>query len=296
MRLKRIAIPLMITGIFMMGETSSIFADDKPVETSSSSNYFKNLKNENSTNVKSSNDAKQITKQFSFVTKNMQDIQKEKINIQKIITDNATLKGGKPQNTIYSGVNGAHFVIYDITDLLKDEVNGKNTLNDYTSLLANLNKRAGLIDPNQLKEVYSGNTAKIGQTNGIIQFDAPIKGQYHAYYVVNDKVPKDSYVEKSSPFTLITPIFDDDGGFMKDVWVYPKGNAIDKPVPKPQPKITKEPNINVNVTQHQEQSVKVPNSGKSNGSTSKLYQTGASQNAKHETIGEFFSHILEIFK
>ncbi|EOS7834758.1 hypothetical protein D3I48_RS14825, partial [Enterococcus hirae] len=47
--------------------------------------------------------------------------------------------------------------------------------------------------------------------------------QKQAYYIVNESSPEN--ISNSEDILLLTPVSDDKGQFLKDVWIYPKSEA-----------------------------------------------------------------------
>ncbi|MGX7408015.1 pilin N-terminal domain-containing protein [Enterococcus avium] len=151
--------------------------------------------------------------------------QRQKIKIQKLLSQDSITDGGKKQN-VSEGVNGAHFSVYDISNLY-EEVASQNTDKDLSSLQDKLSERANKLNVSSEKKVTEGDTKTVDGSEGVFEFTTePNESKYEAYYVVNDSVPED-VATLSEPFVIIMPITDENGETMDEIWIYPKSSPVE---------------------------------------------------------------------
>lgn len=148
-------------------------------------------------------------------------IVKQTIHVQKIISseqlDNQGQKIEKQE-----GVNGAKFSVYDVSDILQ-KMDVKDLSTD--QIESQLKDRVKKLSSDQLKLVSNGETKTIDQQTGVFEFSVEVQAnQKQAYYIVNESSPEN--ISNSEDILLLTPVSDKDGEFLKDVWIYPKSEAL----------------------------------------------------------------------
>lgn len=149
---------------------------------------------------------------------------KQTIHIQKVISSEQLDNQGNPLEK-QEGVNGAKFVIYDVTEFLQKmirEEKWKNKPLDKVTTL--LKERVKKLAPDQLKKVTEGKTSTVAQQDGILEFSVEVPAnQKQAYYIVNESSPEN--VSNSEATLLILPVSNEEGELMKDSWIYPKSQV-----------------------------------------------------------------------
>lgn len=84
-----------------------------------------------------------------------------------------------------------------------------------------LKDRAKKLSYDQLKKVTEGETKTIDDQEGVIDFSIEVPAnKKQAYYIVNKSSPEN--ISNSEDIILLTPISDEKGEFLTDVWLYPK--------------------------------------------------------------------------
>ncbi|EGP4895027.1 hypothetical protein FI615_002561 [Enterococcus faecium] len=149
---------------------------------------------------------------------------KQTIHIQKVISSEQLDNQGNPLEK-QEGVNGAKFVVYDVTEFLQKmirEEKWKNKPLDKVTTL--LKERVKKLAPDQLKKVTEGKTSTVAQQDGILEFSVEVPAnQKQAYYIVNESSPEN--VSNSEATLLILPVSNEEGELMKDSWIYPKSQV-----------------------------------------------------------------------
>lgn len=145
-------------------------------------------------------------------------------HIQKILSQDELTDG--TEQAVSEGVDGAHFNVYDITDLYKEAAEQDNTAS-IEDVQSELTERANKLDLSSKKVVAEGNTATIKGKSGVFEFKTqPTTEAHQAFYVVNDTVPEETATISDS-FVIVTPVADDNGEVLSDVWIYPKSKPVD---------------------------------------------------------------------
>ncbi|HGV8437869.1 TPA: pilin N-terminal domain-containing protein [Enterococcus faecium] len=149
---------------------------------------------------------------------------KQTIHIQKVISSEQLDNQGNPLEK-QEGVNGAKFVIYDVTEFLQKMIREEKwkhkPLDKVTTLLK---ERVKKLAPDQLKKVTEGKTSTVAQQDGILEFSVEVPAnQKQAYYIVNESSPEN--VSNSEATLLILPVSNEEGELMKDSWIYPKSQV-----------------------------------------------------------------------
>jgi hypothetical protein len=147
-------------------------------------------------------------------------IVKQTIHVQKIISSEQLDNQGQKLEK-QEGVNGAKFSVYDVSDILQ-----KMDVKDLTTdqIESQLKDRVKKLSSDQLKLVSNGETKTIDQQTGVFEFSVEVQAnQKQAYYIVNESSPEN--ISNSEDILLLTPVSDDQGQFLKDVWIYPKSEA-----------------------------------------------------------------------
>lgn len=153
---------------------------------------------------------------------------KQTIHIQKVISNEKISNNGKSVRD-FEGVNGAHFKIYDVSEILKELAGSKTGLDrsSMEKLTTDLTERSKKLSEDQLKLVTEGDTKTVDGVDGIFEYTLETNLlSSNAYYVVNSESPESATI--SEPFVFITPICDENGKPMEDVWYYPKSQPIEK--------------------------------------------------------------------
>ncbi|HGF8239836.1 TPA: pilin N-terminal domain-containing protein [Enterococcus faecium] len=146
---------------------------------------------------------------------------KQVIHVQKIISSNRINNQGR-QVTQQEGVNGAKFIVYDITNILEEMTQDDNEKNQSVEIIeSKLKDRAKKLSYDQLKKVTEGETKTIDDQEGVIDFSIEVPAnKKQAYYIVNESSPEN--ISNSEDIVLLTPVSDEKGEFLTDVWLYPK--------------------------------------------------------------------------
>ncbi|MEY8307453.1 pilin N-terminal domain-containing protein [Enterococcus faecium] len=146
---------------------------------------------------------------------------KQTIHIQKIISSNQIDNKGN-QISQQEGINGAKFVVYDITNILEAMMQEDNSANkSVEEIESELKDRAKKLSYDQLEKIAEGETQTLDQLQGVIDFSIEVPAnQKQAYYIVNESSPEN--ISNSEDIILMTPVSDENGEFLTDVWLYPK--------------------------------------------------------------------------
>ncbi|EMF0115526.1 hypothetical protein OUS11_002112 [Enterococcus hirae] len=149
---------------------------------------------------------------------------KQTIHIQKVISSEQLDNQGNPLEK-QEGVNGAKFVIYDVTEFLQKMIREEKWKNKPLDKVTTLVKeRVKKLAPDQLKKVTEGKTSTVAQQDGILEFSVEVPAnQKQAYYIVNESSPEN--VSNSEATLLILPVSNEEGELMKDSWIYPKSQV-----------------------------------------------------------------------
>lgn len=148
-------------------------------------------------------------------------IVKQTIHVQKIISSEQLDNQGQKLEK-QEGVNGAKFSVYDVSDILQ-KMDVKDLSTD--QIESQLKDRVKKLSSDQLKLVSNGETKTIDQQTGVFEFSVEVQAnQKQAYYIVNESSPEN--ISNSEDILLLTPVSDKDGEFLKDVWIYPKSEAL----------------------------------------------------------------------
>lgn len=137
------------------------------------------------------------------------------IHIQKVV------KEGKERASL-EGINGAHFVVYDLTNLLNEMIReGKTDKQSVEQIEQRLKERAKRLAPDQLKKVAEGETQTVDQKRGMFSFSTRLmENRKKAYYLVNTSSPTN--ISNSEAIVFLTPVCTEAGNVQADVWLYPK--------------------------------------------------------------------------
>ncbi|WP_165007288.1 MULTISPECIES: pilin N-terminal domain-containing protein [unclassified Enterococcus] len=145
---------------------------------------------------------------------------KQTIHVQKIISSEQLDNQGQKLEK-QEGVNGAKFSVYDVSDILqKMEVKDLST----DQIESQLKERVKKLSSDQLKLVSNGETKTIDQQIGVFEFSIEVQAnQKQAYFIVNESSPEN--ISNSEDILLVAPVSNENGEFLKDVWIYPKSKA-----------------------------------------------------------------------
>lgn len=223
--------------------SSSVLADtdnqdqstDQTMQTTESSTVQSSDETTDSSTATSSDTGEAPTAEDDQVVKQV-------IHVQKIISsEQLNNQGSKVEKQ--SGVNGAQFVVYDVTDILqKMDTNGKQV----DQIESQLKERVKKLSKDQLKQVVAGETKTVDQQDGVFEFTAegPVN-QKKAYYIVNESSPEN--ISNSEDILLLTPASNENGEILSDVWIYPKSEASQ---PKEEVKKIVSTGVKKNLFQH----------------------------------------------
>ncbi|MGG5373446.1 pilin N-terminal domain-containing protein [Enterococcus sp. AZ196] len=151
---------------------------------------------------------------------------KQTIHIQKVVSKEKITNNGKFIRD-FEGVNGAHFKIYDVTEILKEVSGGKTGLDqsNIEKITTDVTERSKKLSEDQLKLVTEGDTKTVDGVDGVFEYTVETNLlTSNAYYAVNSDSPESATT--SEPFVFITPICDEDGNPMENIWYYPKSDPI----------------------------------------------------------------------
>ena len=144
-------------------------------------------------------------------------IVKQTIHVQKIISSEQLDNQGQKLEK-QEGVNGAKFSVYDVSEMSQDD----NEKNQSVEIIeSKLKDRAKKLSYDQLKKVAEGETKTIDDQEGVIEFSIEVPAnKKQAYYIVNESSPEN--ISNSEDIVLLTPVSNEKGEFLTDVWLYPK--------------------------------------------------------------------------
>ncbi|MCH3626789.1 hypothetical protein LC984_12770 [Enterococcus faecium] len=188
-----------------------------PSETDSSENTTEETADSNISFTESTNP----TSESSSETSEKPQVIKQAIHIQKIISSNQINNQGS-QVAQQEGINGAKFIVYDITNILEEMSQDDNEKNQSVEIIeSKLKDRAKKLSYDQLKKVAEGETKTIDDQEGVIEFSIEVPAnKKQAYYIVNESSPEN--ISNSEDIVLLTPVSNEKGEFLTDVWLYPK--------------------------------------------------------------------------
>ncbi|MBD9757880.1 pilin N-terminal domain-containing protein [Enterococcus faecium] len=192
-------------------------------ETQGSESRSEETTNSTMSSTESTDSTSESSSESSEKPRDVEDTQviKQTIHIQKIISSNQIDNQGK-QVSEQEGVNGAKFVVYDITNILEEmmqeDSSADKTVEDIES---ELKDRAKKLSYDQLEKIAEGETHTLDQLQGVIDFSIEVPAnKKQAYYIVNESSPEN--ISNSEDIVLLTPVSDEKGEFLTDVWLYPK--------------------------------------------------------------------------
>lgn len=182
------------------------------------------IRTSDSSTIQSSDETVDLSTADSSEEPNMAEddqIVKQTIHVQKIISSEQLDNQGQKLEK-QEGVNGAKFSVYDVSDILQ-KMDVKDLSTD--QIESQLKDRVKKLSSDQLKLVSNGETKTIDQQTGVFEFSVEVQAnQKQAYYIVNESSPEN--ISNSEDILLLTPVSDKDGEFLKDVWIYPKSEAL----------------------------------------------------------------------
>ncbi|EGP4716406.1 pilin N-terminal domain-containing protein [Enterococcus faecium] len=192
-------------------------------DTDSSKNTAEETADSSTSSTESAESTSESSSETSEKLQEVEDTQviKQNIHIQKIISSNRINNQGR-QVAQQEGVNGAKFIVYDITNILEEMTQDDNEKNQSVEIIeSKLKDRAKKLSYDQLKKVTEGETKTIDDQEGVIDFSIEVPAnKKQAYYIVNESSPEN--ISNSEDIILLTPISDEKGEFLTDVWLYPK--------------------------------------------------------------------------
>ncbi|HFD0841904.1 TPA: pilin N-terminal domain-containing protein, partial [Enterococcus faecium] len=192
-------------------------------ETQGSESRSEETTNSTMTSTESTDSTSESSSESSENPQDVEDTQviKQTIHIQKIISSNQIDNQGK-QISEQEGVNDAKFIVYDITNFLEEMSQDDNEKNQSVEIIeSKLKDRAKKLSYDQLKKVTEGETKTIDDQEGVIDFSIEVPAnKKQAYYIVNESSPEN--ISNSEDIVLLTPVSDEKGEFLTDVWLYPK--------------------------------------------------------------------------
>ncbi|MFB8449841.1 pilin N-terminal domain-containing protein [Enterococcus thailandicus] len=192
-------------------------------ETQSSENATEETTDSTISSADSTDSTSESSSESSEKPQDAEDTQviKQTIHIQKIISSSQIDNQGS-HVAQQKGINGAKFVVYDITNILEEmaqEDNGGEK--SVEAIEAELKDRAKKLSYDQLEKVAEGETKTIDDKEGLIDFSIEVPAnKKQAYYIVNESSPEN--ISNSEDIVLMTPVSDENGEFLTDVWLYPK--------------------------------------------------------------------------
>ncbi|HBA1121741.1 TPA: hypothetical protein J8Y41_001141 [Enterococcus faecium] len=194
-----------------------------PSETDSSENTTEETADSNISFTESTNPTSESSSETLEKPQDVEDTQviKQAIHIQKIISSNQINNQGS-QVAQQEGINGAKFIVYDITNILEEMSQDDNEKNQSVEIIeSKLKDRAKKLSYDQLKKVAEGETKTIDDQEGVIEFSIEVPAnKKQAYYIVNESSPEN--ISNSEDIVLLTPVSNEKGEFLTDVWLYPK--------------------------------------------------------------------------
>lgn len=202
---------------------STTQSTDKSIIISSETDSLENAIEETTDSSESTDSTSESPSVPSEKPKDVEDTQviKQTIHIQKIISSNQINNQGS-QVAQQECVNGAKFVVYDITNIFEELSQNDIPENQSVELIeSKLKDRAKKLSYDQLEKVTEGETQTIDDQEGVMDFSIEVPAnKKQAYYIVNESSPEN--ISKSEDIVLLTPVSDEKGEFLTDVWLYPK--------------------------------------------------------------------------
>ncbi len=223
--------------ILLLASTTLLSATAVAAETSTTdtSSMTSTTVEESTNSSKEENTTTSETKAAEETTESSDNLEgeelvtfKQTIHIQKIFSKEK-ISNGKELKDL-KGVNGAHFKVFDVTETLKAVIkdDGNRTKLDakaIDNLSSDLLSRSNKLSTDQLKLVTEGTTETVDGKDGVFEFELEANmSSQQAYLVVNDTTPETA--TKSENFVFITPVSDEKGDPMENVWIYPKSEPI----------------------------------------------------------------------
>ena len=146
-----------------------------------------------------------------------------------LVINNSGQELSKEELKQYQGLNGVEFSIYDITNLLNEELGKDNSLQGAQKNL--IQKQYSL---ETMQTMAQTTTATVDGNEGLGSFSLPYDGNQHAYLIVESKTPENVKV-KADQLVLITPLYNEFGNPMKTIHIYPKNisKSVEPIIPKP---------------------------------------------------------------
>ncbi|TYQ94848.1 pilin N-terminal domain-containing protein [Enterococcus faecium] len=192
-------------------------------DTDSSKNTAEETADSSTSSTESAESTSESSSETSEKPQDVEDTQviKQAIHIQKIISSNQINNQGS-QVAQQEGINGAKFIVYDITNILEEMSQDDNEKNQSVEIIeSKLKDRAKKLSYDQLKKVAEGETKTIDDQEGVIEFSIEVPAnKKQAYYIVNESSPEN--ISNSEDIVLLTPVSNEKGEFLTDVWLYPK--------------------------------------------------------------------------
>lgn len=188
-------------------------------ETQSSENATEETTDSTMSSTDSTDSTSESSSESSEKPQDVEDTQviKQTIHIQKIISSSQIDNQGS-HVAQQKGINGAKFVVYDITKILEEMSQEERPVEELES---ELKDRAKKLSYDQLEKVAEGETKTNGNQEGVIDFSIEVPAnKKQAYYIVNESSPEN--ISNSEDIILVTPVSDENGEFLTDVWLYPK--------------------------------------------------------------------------
>ncbi|WP_260681307.1 pilin N-terminal domain-containing protein [Enterococcus faecium] len=162
-------------------------------DTDSSKNTAEETADSSTSSTESAESTSESSSETSEKLQEVEDTQviKQNIHIQKIISSNRINNQGR-QVTQQEGVNGAKFIVYDITNILEEMTQDDNEKNQSVEIIeSKLKDRAKKLSYDQLKKVTEGETQTIDDQEGVIDFSIEVPAnKKQAYYIVNESSPE----------------------------------------------------------------------------------------------------------
>lgn len=166
-------------------------------DTDSSKNTAEETADSSTSSTESAESTSESSSETSEKLQEVEDTQviKQNIHIQKIISSNRINNQGR-QVAQQEGVNGAKFIVYDITNILEEMTQDDNEKNQSVEIIeSKLKDRAKKLSYDQLKKVTEGETKTIDDQEGVIDFSIEVPAnKKQAYYIVNESSPENSQV------------------------------------------------------------------------------------------------------
>lgn len=189
-------------------------------ETSSSSGNSTNNTTESTVETTSTSE---VEKEVELPDIKVKEPFSQNFYIRKVMQSEVVDNKGKEQ-TFESGINGASYKVYNVTHLLSD-LSAENENAKLEDIQTELTERSKKLDVGQLELTAHGETADHEGKSGVFKFVSPPSQTHQAFYVVNDAVAENT-ATLSEPFVIITPVTDEEGNILDNVWIYPKSDPV----------------------------------------------------------------------